>query len=117
MRQLNEILEEIADSPAVRFSALVTKDGFVVETSSSATEADGLAASRAAQLLYAADATGEELQSGEARQVIVKYQSSLLVVDCIDSDTLLVTAVASEASMAWVKYAVGKCMPEINQRL
>jgi predicted regulator of Ras-like GTPase activity (Roadblock/LC7/MglB family) len=117
MRQLSEILEEIADGPAVRFAALVTKDGFVIESSASASEGDEMAASRAAQVFSAAESAGEELQGGEPRQIVTKYQKGLLVVDCLDSETLLVSAVANESSMAWIKFAVGKCLPELSQRL
>lgn len=117
MRRLNEILEEIADGPTVRFAALVTKDGFVIESSASASEADEMAASQAAQVFSAAETVGEELLSGGARQIVTKYEHGLLVVDCLDSETLLVSAMASESSMAWIKFAVTKCLPEISQRL
>ncbi len=117
MRQLNEILEEIADGPAIRFAALVTQDGFVIERSASATEADEVAASRAAQVFSAAGFVGEELEGGRPRQIVTKYEHGLLVIDCLDSETLLVSAMASESSMAWVKFAVSKCLPEISERL
>ncbi len=117
MRQLGEILDEIASGPAIRFVALVSRDGFIIENSSSAGEAEELAAARAAQLLFAAEGLGEELRNGETKQIVVKYEKGLLVVDCLHSDTLLLTAVGSEASMAWVQYAVKKYLPEINERL
>ena len=117
MRQLNEILEEIADGPTIRFAAIVRRDGFVVGSSASSSQEDEMAASRVAQLLFAADGVGEELGHGSTRQILVKYDEGLLVVDSLDTDTALVTALGSEASMAWVKYAVTKYLPEISQRL
>ncbi|NQT84056.1 roadblock/LC7 domain-containing protein [bacterium] len=117
MKQLGEILDQIADGPAIRFAAIVSRDGFIIGNSSSAGESEELAAARAAQLIFAADGLGEELSNGGTKQIVVKYHNGLLVVDCLNSETLLLTAVASEASMAWVQYAVKKCLPEINQRL
>ncbi len=117
MKQLSDILDEIADGPAIRFAALVSRDGFLIGNSSSTGEADQLAASRLAQMLSVADGVGDELQHGQTKQIVVKYQSGLVVVDCLDSEALLVTAVASEASVAWVKYAVRKYLSEINQKL
>jgi len=117
IRQLNEILEEIAEGPSVRFAALVTTDGFVIESSASASEEEETAASQAAQLLSAAEAVGEELQSGGAKQIVTKYKNGLLVIDCLDADTVLVTALEGESSMAWIKFAVNKCLPEISQSL
>jgi len=116
-KQLNDILDEIADGPAIRFAALVSRDGFLVGNSSSTTEADQLAISRLVQMLTVADGVGEDLQEGNTKQIVVKYQNGLVVVDCLDSDALLVTAVASEASVAWVKYAVRKNLSEINQKV
>lgn len=117
MKQLSEILDEIADGPAIRFAALVSRDGFVIESSSSLREAEELAASRAAQLLFAAEGVGEELRSGEIKQIVVKYHKGLLLVDCVNSGTLLLTSIGSEASMSWVQYAVRKYLAEINQSL
>ncbi len=117
MKQLGEILEEITDGFGIRFAALVSRDGFTIENSSSAGEAEALAAARAAQLVFAAEAAGEELQNGPAKQLVVKYHNGLLVIDCVNPDTLLLTSVASEASMAWVQCAVRKYLSEINQRL
>lgn len=112
---MTEILDEIADGPAIRFVALVSRDGFVIGNSSSSGKADQVAASRVAQLLSVAEGVGEELQHGQTKQILVKYQTGLVVVDCLDSDALLITAVGSEASVAWVKYAVRKYLSEINQ--
>jgi predicted regulator of Ras-like GTPase activity (Roadblock/LC7/MglB family) len=117
MKQLGEILEEITDGFGIRFAALVSRDGFIIENSSSAGEAEGLAAARAAQVVFAAGAVGEELQNGPPKQVVVKYNNGLLVIDCINPETLLLTSVASEASIAWVQCAVRKYLSEINQRL
>lgn len=117
MKELVEILDEIAEGPAIRFTAIISRDGFIIENSSSAAEAEELAAARAAQLLFAAEGVGEELSNGGAKQIVVKYQRGLLVVDCLNCEALLLTSVASEGSMAWVQYAVKKYLPEINQRL
>ena len=117
MKQLSEILGEIADGPTVRFAALVTRDGFVIERSAAATDADELAVAQAATLLASAEGLAEELQSGATRQVVAKYERGLLVVDSLDDDTLLVTAMSSESSMAWVKFAVHKYKSEIAQIL
>jgi len=117
MKQLGEILEEITDGFGIRFAALVSRDGFVIEKSSSMGEAEGLAAARAAQLLFAAEAVGEELGNGSTKQIVVKYDNSLLLINRLNSDTLLLTAVASEASMAWVQCSVKKYLPEINEWL
>jgi predicted regulator of Ras-like GTPase activity (Roadblock/LC7/MglB family) len=117
MKALSEILEEIAEGPAVRFAAVVTKDGFVIERSAGGSEADELIAAQAATLLAHAEAMAEELQGGETRQVVARYARGLLVVDSLDEETLLVTAVSSESSMAWVKFAVHKYKSEIAQML
>ncbi len=117
MKQLNEILEEIADGPAIRFAALVSRDGFIIGNSSSMGKAEELAASGVAQVLFAAENVGEQLQNGPARQVVVKYNKGLLVIECLDSSTFLVTAPATESSIPWAKYVTDKYLSEINQRI
>jgi len=117
MKQLNEILDEIAGDPSVRFAALVSRDGFLIENSSSAGEAEEMAAARAAQLFFSAELVGEELLSGGIKQIVVRYQNGLLVVDPVNSTALLLIAVASEAVMPWVRFAVAKYLPEISGRI
>jgi predicted regulator of Ras-like GTPase activity (Roadblock/LC7/MglB family) len=117
MKQLSEILEEIADGPAIRFAALISRDGFVIENSSSMGQPEQLAISRVAQLLFAAETVGEELHNGPTRQILVKQQNGLLVVDCLDSNAILITALATEASIPWAKYVVQKYLAEITQRI
>lgn len=117
MKELSEILGEIADGPAVRFAALVTKDGFVVERSAGGDDADELVAAQAATLLGCAEAMAGDLGGGGTRQVVAKYDRGLVVVECLDEETLLVTAMSSESAMAWVKFAVHKYKSEIAQML
>lgn len=117
MREFTEILDEIAEGPAVRFAAIVSRDGFIIANSSSAGQTDDLAAAQAAQLRFAADELSEELDGGDTKQVVIKYQNGLVVIDCLNAEAALLTAVTSEASMAWVQFAVKKHLPEINQKL
>jgi predicted regulator of Ras-like GTPase activity (Roadblock/LC7/MglB family) len=117
MRELSEILAEIVKGPSVQFSAIVTRDGFIIESSSSAAEGDNLGVSRVAQLLFAAESIGEELEQGGVEEIVVKYGKGLVMVDCIDADTLLMTAVENGSSMAWVKYTIEKNLPEIHERI
>lgn len=117
MKELSEILGEIADGPAVRFAALVTRDGFVIERSAGGDDAEELVAAQAAALLGCAEAMAEDLQGGGTRQVVAKYARGLLVVECLDEETLLVTAMSSESAMAWVKFAVHKYKSEIAEML
>ena len=117
MRELTEILDEIAEGPAIRFAAIVSRDGFIIANSSSAGQTDELAAAQAAQLWFAADELGEELDGVSTRQIVIKYQSGLVVIDCFNSDAVLLTVVTSESSMAWVQFAVKKHLPEISEKL
>jgi predicted regulator of Ras-like GTPase activity (Roadblock/LC7/MglB family) len=117
MKELTKILDEMAEGPAVRFVAVVSKDGFIIANSSSADQADDLAAAQGAQLRSMANELGEELDSGGAKQIVVKYQKGLVVMDALDVEALLLTAVSNEASMAWVQFAAKKHLPAIRERL
>lgn len=117
MKELSEILDEIAGSTAVQFVALVSRDGFIIENSSSPGEGMELAAARVAQLLFAAEEVGEELGNAGIKQIVVNYHNGLVLVVCLNSNTLLLAAVASEASVPWVQHNVRKYLSEINEKL
>ncbi len=58
---------------------------------------------------------GEDLENGEAEQVLIKYNKGWLVVNSITNDVLLVTSLKNKANMGWIRYALKKKKKKKNE--
>jgi uncharacterized protein len=117
MSELNRLLDEIADGPGINFSMLVSNDGFILENSSGASGSDEIAGSTVSAILRTLKVIGKDLESGDAEQVLVKYDKGWLVVDSLTSEVLLVTSLTNKANMGWIRYALRKNRQKIVERL
>ena len=117
MDGLNRLLDEIVDGPGINFAMLVSSDGFVVENSSGASEAEEIAGSTVSSILRTLKVIGEDLESGKAEQVLVKYDKGWLVINSITSDVLLVTSLTNRANMGWIRYALKRNKQKIVEKL
>jgi uncharacterized protein len=117
MSDLNKLLDEIADGPGINFAMLVSNDGFILENSSGAGGNEEIAGSTVSAILRTLQVIGKDLESGEAEQLLVKYDKGWLVVDSITSDVLLVTSLSNKANMGWIRYALKKNKQKIVEKL
>jgi predicted regulator of Ras-like GTPase activity (Roadblock/LC7/MglB family) len=117
MSELSRLLDEIVDGPGINFCMLVSTDGFIVENSTGASDAEEIAGSTVSALLRTLKVIGDDLENGNAEQVLVKYAKGWLVVNSMTSDVILVTSLSSKANMGWVRYALKKNKQKIVERL
>ena len=117
MGELNRLLDEIADGPGINFAMLVSHDGFILENSSGTDNTEEIAGSTVSAILRTLKIIGKDLDSGEAEQILVKYDKGWLVVDSIASDVLLVTSLTNKANMGWIRYALKKNRQKIIEKL
>lgn len=117
MGELNKLLDEIADGPGINFAMLISHDGFILENSSGTVDAEEIAGSTVSSILRTLKVIGKDLNSGEAEQILVKYDKGWLVVDSITSDVLLVTSLSNKANMGWIRYALKKNKQKIVEKL
>ena len=117
MGELNKLLDEIVDGPGISFAMLVSTDGFVVENSTGASEAEEIAGSAVSAVLRTLEVIGDDLESGKAEQLLIKYSKGWLVVNVITEDVLLITSLTNRANMGWVRYALKKNKQKIVEKL
>lgn len=117
MGELNRLLDEIVDAPGINFAILISNDGFVVENSSGASEAEEIAGTTVSTILQTLKVIGDDLGSGDAEQVLIKYSKGWLVVNSITNDVLLVTSLTNRANMGWIRYALKKNKEKIVEKL
>lgn len=117
MGELARLLDEIVDGPGINFAMLVSRDGFVIENSSGAGEAEEIAGSAFSGILRTLKVIGDDLDSGNAEQVLIKYSRGWLVVNSITDEVLLLTSVSNRANMGWVRYALKKNRQNILEKL
>ena len=114
MSELSTILNKIAEGPGMKFAVLVSNDGFVVENSDTLNASDEIAGSMVSTILRAIKCVGSELQSGDAEQVLIKYKKGWLLINPINEDLLLVSALTNQANIAWVRYVIKNNIQKMN---
>jgi predicted regulator of Ras-like GTPase activity (Roadblock/LC7/MglB family) len=122
MTELAGILDEIASGAGMRFAAIVSSDGFLIENSSALHDRrldgdDELASATITSILQAVEATGEALEFGRLEQVMIQYAQGWLLVTTLSAECLLVCAVSHEANLGWVRHAIRKHQHKITEAL
>ena len=112
---LRDTLQSLRDAGGFDLVAVVGADGLPIEaTHTPEIDADSLAALAASGLLMM-DAVGQELQQGPASQAILEYQHSLVILEPLEHELVLMAVARGEANLGRVRLVLRRAAPDITQ--
>lgn len=110
---LRETLQSLREAGGFDMVAVVGADGLPIEaTHAPEIDADSLAALAASGLLMM-DAVGQELGQGPALQAILEYQQSLVILEPVERDLVLMAVAHGEANLGRVRLVLRRAQPDV----
>lgn len=114
---LGDALRSLRESSGLDLVAVVAADGLLVDSAHAPDiDADSISAVAASGLLMM-DALGHELGQGAAKQAILEYDGSLVVLTPLAEDLLLVAVSRSDANLGRLRLAIRRSVAEIAGEL
>lgn len=114
---LTDVLQGLRQAGGFEMVAVIGADGLPIESCNTPTiDADSLAALAASGLLMM-DAIGQELQQGSATQAILEYQHSLVVIEPVQQDLVLMAVATGESNLGRIRLVLRRALPEVAQAI
>lgn len=111
---LGETLQALRDASGLAMAGVVGADGLLIESAGAPEiDAESLCAVAASGLLMM-DSLGQELKEGSARQAILEYGGSVVVLTPLNEELLLVTVSRGEANLGRVRLIVRRFVDQVN---
>ncbi|MHA1269725.1 MAG: roadblock/LC7 domain-containing protein [Candidatus Helarchaeota archaeon] len=78
---LSDLLEDFEKDTGIKSSAIVSRDGLVMQSRSLPEQIDeDIVAANAARILFLGEATGKELNKGELNQVLLQFENGFIAL-------------------------------------
>jgi len=78
---LAELLKDFQNDTGIKSSAIVSRDGLVMQSQSLPSGIDeDIVAANAARILFLGEATGKELAKGELQQVLLQFENGFIAL-------------------------------------
>ncbi|HET9017121.1 MAG TPA: roadblock/LC7 domain-containing protein [Thermomicrobiaceae bacterium] len=117
MGSLADALQSLRDASGLVMASVVGADGLMVDASHAPEiDAESFSAFAASGLLMM-DALGQELGEGSARQAILEYGNSVVMLTPLQEELLLVTVAKGEANLGRMRLTVRRFVNEISGAL
>ncbi|MFO7271072.1 MAG: roadblock/LC7 domain-containing protein [Sphaerobacter thermophilus] len=111
---LGQALQALRDASGLQMASVVGADGLVVEAAAeSGVDAESLSAMAVSGLLMM-DALGQELGEGSARQAILEYGESVVILTPLDDDLLLVTVARGDFNLGRMRLIIRRFVDQIS---
>jgi predicted regulator of Ras-like GTPase activity (Roadblock/LC7/MglB family) len=111
---LRDTLQSLRESSGLDMVAVVGSDGLLVDSSHAPdVDAESLSALAASGLLMM-DAVGREIRQGRAKQAILEYDQSLVVLTPLDDELLLVAIAHGEANLGRIRLVLRRALPDVS---
>jgi len=114
---LGEALQTLRDASGLMMASVVGADGLMIDSAHAPdVDAESFSAFAASGLLMM-DALGQELGEGSARQAILEYGSSVVMLTPLQEELLLVTVAKGEANLGRMRLTVRRFVDQVSSAL
>lgn len=111
---LGEALQALRDASGLVVASVVGADGLLIEAAHSPEiDAETFSAMAASGLLMM-DALAQELGEGSARQAILEYSQSTVILTPLDDDLLLVTVAQGDTNIGRMRLIIRRFVDQIS---
>jgi predicted regulator of Ras-like GTPase activity (Roadblock/LC7/MglB family) len=110
---LKGLLDGVAQLPGVSLTALIDREGALMEAAGGLLPEAALAGALAACLVDATIGVGRALAQGRPQSVILEYDAGVVLLNAIGEGAMLAVVLGDPAVLGKVRYHVKKALPDL----
>lgn len=110
---IKPLLSGVADLPGVTLTALIDREGALMEAAGSLLPEAMLAGALAACLVESTDGVGRALAQGQLQSVILEYDGGVVLLNAVEPGAMLAVVLDDPAVLGKVRYHVKKALPDL----
>jgi CheY-like chemotaxis protein/predicted regulator of Ras-like GTPase activity (Roadblock/LC7/MglB family) len=110
---LKALLAGVAELAGVSLTALIDREGALMEVAGGLLPEAELAGALAACLVEATDGVGRALTQGRLQSLILEYDSGVVLLNAVGAGAMLAVVLGDPAVLGKVRYHVKKALPDL----
>jgi predicted regulator of Ras-like GTPase activity (Roadblock/LC7/MglB family) len=110
---IKPLLSGVADLLGVTLTALIDREGALMEAAGSLLPEAMLAGALAACLVESTDGVGRALAQGQLQSVILEYDGGVVLLNAVGPGAMLAVVLDDPAVLGKVRYHVKKALPDL----
>jgi CheY-like chemotaxis protein len=110
---LKSLLVSVAELPGVSLTALIDREGALMEAAGGLLPEAELAGALAACLIESTEGVGGALAQGLLQSLILEYDSGVVLLNAVGVDAMLAVVLGDPAVLGKVRYHVKKALPDL----
>jgi twitching motility two-component system response regulator PilG len=110
---LKSLLVSVAELPGVSLTALIDREGALMEAAGGLLPEAELAGALAACLIESTEGVGGALAQGRLQSLILEYDSGVVLLNAVGVDAMLAVVLGDPAVLGKVRYHVKKALPDL----
>ena len=110
---LKALLAGVAELAGVSLTALIDREGALMEVAGGLLPEAELAGALAACLLESTDGVGRALTQGRLQSLILEYDSGVVLLNAVGAGAMLAVVLGDPAVLGKVRYHVKKALPDL----
>jgi predicted regulator of Ras-like GTPase activity (Roadblock/LC7/MglB family) len=103
----------VAELAGVSLTALIDREGALMEVAGGLLPEAELAGALAACLVEATDGVGRALTQGRLQSLILEYDSGVVLLNAVGAGAMLAVVLGDPAVLGKVRYHVKKALPDL----
>jgi CheY-like chemotaxis protein/predicted regulator of Ras-like GTPase activity (Roadblock/LC7/MglB family) len=110
---LKVLLDGVAQLPGVSLTALIDREGALMEAAGGLLPEAALAGALASCLVDATSGVGQALAQGRLQSVILEYEAGVVLLNAVGEGAMLAVVLGDPAVLGKVRYHVKKALPDL----
>jgi CheY-like chemotaxis protein/predicted regulator of Ras-like GTPase activity (Roadblock/LC7/MglB family) len=110
---LKGLLGAVAELSGVALTALIDREGALMEMAGGLLPEAEFAGALAACLVEATDGVGRALTQGRLQSLILEYEGGVVLMNAVGADAMLAVVLGDPAVLGKVRYHVKKALPDL----
>jgi len=110
---LKSLLDGVAQLPGVSLTALIDREGALMEAAGGLLPEAALAGALASCLVGSTDGVGQALAQGRLQSVILEYDAGVVLLNAVGEGAMLAIVLGDPAVLGKVRYHVKKALPDL----
>jgi CheY-like chemotaxis protein/predicted regulator of Ras-like GTPase activity (Roadblock/LC7/MglB family) len=110
---LKVLLDGVAQLPGVSLTALIDREGALMEAAGGLLPEAALAGALASCLVGSTDGVGQALAQGRLQSVILEYDAGVVLLNAVGEGAMLAIVLGDPAVLGKVRYHVKKALPDL----
>jgi CheY-like chemotaxis protein/predicted regulator of Ras-like GTPase activity (Roadblock/LC7/MglB family) len=110
---LKTLLDGVAQLPGVSLTALIDREGALMEAAGGLLPEAALAGALASCLVDSTGGVGQALAQGRLQSVILEYEAGVVLLNTVGESAMLAVVLGDPAVLGKVRYHVKKALPDL----